>query len=149
VRVRDDAAAEPGVRCEHAVVAHPVNAWWRDERGELGKEPLGRQRQPQRSVARPLHPVEQPAVLTAGEAVKCERRSQEVRAEPLHRHRWRRSASHLIEGKRRAVAAAERAVTLAPDLADGFAARAVLRMEVQRDWTGAEADLTRAIKDAR
>ncbi len=83
VSFRDHAATQPGMGREHAVVAHAVHARWRDERGELAQEPLGRQRQPQRVVARPLHPVQQRPVVAAGEAVQRERRSQDVAAEPL------------------------------------------------------------------
>jgi hypothetical protein len=52
----------------------------RDEGGELGQEALWRQRQPGRAVPRPLHPVEQSAILPAGEAVQDERRAQDVAA---------------------------------------------------------------------
>ena len=44
----------------------------------------------------------------------------------------------------RAVAAADRAVALAPDLADGYVARSELRRDVLRDWAGARADVERA-----
>ena len=46
----------------------------------------------------------------------------------------------------RAVAAAERAVALAPDLAEGWAARGKARSWVAWDWTGARADLERAVR---
>ena len=48
-------------------------------------------------------------------------------------------------GQRQAMADAERAVTLAPQEADGYASRGVLRMNVSRDWNGAEADLEKAL----
>jgi TolB-like protein/Tfp pilus assembly protein PilF len=48
-------------------------------------------------------------------------------------------------GQRQAMADAERAVTLAPQEADGYASRGVLRMNVSWDWNGAEADLEKAL----
>jgi serine/threonine-protein kinase len=51
----------------------------------------------------------------------------------------------VMAGKAQAIAAAERAVALAPDLADGYQARGQLRLFVERDWTGAQADMGRAI----
>ncbi len=44
----------------------------------------------------------------------------------------------------RATADADRAIALAPQLADGFAARADLEQWYQFDWSGAQADLERA-----
>ena len=82
-RIGNDAAAQPRMRREHAVIAQSVNPRRRDERGKLGEEFLGREREPQRSMARPLRPVEQAATLAAGEAVHGERRAQDVTAEPL------------------------------------------------------------------
>ncbi len=49
-------------------------------------------------------------------------------------------------GQRQAMADAERAVTLAPQEADGYVSRAVLRMNVSWDWNGAEADLKKALE---
>ncbi len=46
---------------------------------------------------------------------------------------------------RRAVDEAEKAVRLAPDLADGHSARSVIRNVLLRDWSGAEADAARAV----
>ena len=40
---------------------------------------------------------------------------------------------------------AERAVTLAPQEADGYASRGVLRVNGSWDWNGAEADLEKAL----
>jgi len=60
-----------------------VNARRRDERGKLGQQLVGRERQPGRAVPRPLHPVEQPAIVAAGEAVQRERRAQDVAAQAL------------------------------------------------------------------
>jgi TolB-like protein/Flp pilus assembly protein TadD len=44
-----------------------------------------------------------------------------------------------------AQAAAEKAVTLAPEQADGYAARGYIRTTAGFDWTGAEADLAKAV----
>jgi TolB-like protein/Flp pilus assembly protein TadD len=44
-----------------------------------------------------------------------------------------------------ALASAEKAVALAPDQADGYAARGVLRLTTNFDWQGAQADLSRAL----
>jgi serine/threonine-protein kinase len=44
----------------------------------------------------------------------------------------------------RALAAADQAIALAPSLAEGYLARANLRLAVLRDWDGARADLERA-----
>lgn len=44
-----------------------------------------------------------------------------------------------------AMASAEKAVTLAPDQADGYAARGVLRLTTNFDWAGAQADLSKAL----
>ncbi len=48
-------------------------------------------------------------------------------------------------GQRQAMADAERAANLAPQEADGYASRGVLRMNVSWDWNGAEADLEKAL----
>ena len=48
------------------------------------------------------------------------------------------------QGWPRASVAAEKAIALAPNLADGFAARSLLRTALQRDWAGARSDLDRA-----
>jgi TolB-like protein/Tfp pilus assembly protein PilF len=45
----------------------------------------------------------------------------------------------------RALAAAEKAIALAPNLADGYAVRGFLRTSVLKDWSGARADLERAL----
>ena len=47
-------------------------------------------------------------------------------------------------GVARAFAAAEKAIVLAPDLADGYAARGRLRYLHRFDWAGAEADFAKA-----
>ncbi len=51
-----------------------------------------------------------------------------------------------VAGFQRAVAAADRAVALAPDIPDGYAARAFMRYTYLWDWKGAEDDLNRAIE---
>ena len=48
-------------------------------------------------------------------------------------------------GMERSKAAAERAIALAPDEADGYAARADLRASFIWDWSGAQADLSKAL----
>jgi tetratricopeptide (TPR) repeat protein len=48
--------------------------------------------------------------------------------------------------QQRALAAADQGVELAPDLADGWARRAILRMQIRWDWAGAESDIDRALK---
>ncbi len=55
------------------------------------------------------------------------------------------SVEAIRQGKARALAAAERAVELAPDLADGYVVRGQLRLFARRDWAGAQADMARAI----
>jgi adenylate cyclase len=44
-----------------------------------------------------------------------------------------------------ALAAADKAVALAPQAADGYTARAFLRSHLTQDWTGAQADLAKAL----
>ena len=41
--------------------------------------------------------------------------------------------------------AAEKAVALAPDLADGYVARGSIRTQMTWDWAGAQADLEKAL----
>jgi TolB-like protein/tetratricopeptide (TPR) repeat protein len=55
------------------------------------------------------------------------------------------AAADLKPSRDEALAAAEQAVTLAPDLADGYAARGFLRASLQWDWTGARSDFERAL----
>jgi TolB-like protein/tetratricopeptide (TPR) repeat protein len=55
------------------------------------------------------------------------------------------TAAELKEARAEATAAAEQAVTLAPELADGFAARAFLRASVDWDWIGARSDFEKAV----
>jgi TolB-like protein/Flp pilus assembly protein TadD len=55
------------------------------------------------------------------------------------------SLEESAAGKRRASKAADKAIALAPDLADGYSARGFLRMTLAWDWSGAEADLEKAL----
>jgi len=55
------------------------------------------------------------------------------------------SAAAVREGKERAFAAAEKAVALGPDLAEGYVARGLVRALAQWDWDGARSDLERAL----
>jgi TolB-like protein/tetratricopeptide (TPR) repeat protein len=55
------------------------------------------------------------------------------------------TAAEVKERHRRALAAAERAVALAPDLPDALSTRGYLRAAVENDWAGATNDLKRAI----
>jgi TolB-like protein/Flp pilus assembly protein TadD len=48
-------------------------------------------------------------------------------------------------GQDRAVAAAEKAIALAPDLPDGYLARGFVRVPIQWDFAGSRADLERAL----
>src|SRR6266404_169176 len=48
-------------------------------------------------------------------------------------------------GKQRALAAAEKAIELAPEEAIGYGARGYLRDRVNWDWTGAQADMEKAL----
>jgi len=55
------------------------------------------------------------------------------------------SVEALQAGQARALEAAEKAVALAPDLADSYTARGQFRLFARRDWQGAQADMARAI----
>jgi TolB-like protein/Tfp pilus assembly protein PilF len=55
------------------------------------------------------------------------------------------SAAAMIAGQERALAAAEKAVALGPDLPDGYQARGFLRLTWHYDWDGGIADLQRAL----
>lgn len=54
------------------------------------------------------------------------------------------SLKEVLAGQRRAMAAADRAIAIDPALSEGYAARGFLRFTINWDWTGAEADLSRA-----
>jgi serine/threonine-protein kinase len=49
-------------------------------------------------------------------------------------------------GMDRALVDANKAIALAPDLADGYVARGTARLSFTRDWTGAQADLEKALE---
>jgi TolB-like protein/Flp pilus assembly protein TadD len=55
------------------------------------------------------------------------------------------SVAAVFAGQERARAAADKAVALRPDLADGYLARGLIRAIVQWDWAGAGEDLRRAL----
>lgn len=55
------------------------------------------------------------------------------------------SPAAVKAGQDQALAAAEKAVALRPDLADGYQARGFLRAAVQFDWAGGEEDLQHAL----
>src|SRR5438874_11029509 len=87
-------------------------------------------------------------------AVQALRRS--VALDPGHAPAWAELAQALydvgafsVKGDRKVdraegLVAAERAIALAPQRADGYAARGFLRHRMLQDWTGARADLERA-----
>ncbi len=54
------------------------------------------------------------------------------------------TAAAISEGQSRALAAAEKAVALAPDLPEAYVARGAIRSACLRDWNGAKADFERA-----
>src|SRR2546426_2635071 len=55
------------------------------------------------------------------------------------------TSTEWVQEYTRALSAADKAVALAPDLADGYVARARLRAEWKFDWAGAAADVKRAL----
>jgi serine/threonine-protein kinase len=55
------------------------------------------------------------------------------------------SLAAVISGQDRAVAAAEKAIALAPDLPDGYLARGFVRVPIQWDFEGSRADLEHAL----
>jgi TolB-like protein/Tfp pilus assembly protein PilF len=54
------------------------------------------------------------------------------------------SLAEVLAGQKRALMAADRAIAIDPALSEGYAARGFLRFTINWDWTGAEADLSRA-----
>ena len=52
----------------------------------------------------------------------------------------------VLSGQDHALAAAEKAIALAPELPDGYVARGLLRVPVRWDWQGANKDLQRALE---
>ena len=55
------------------------------------------------------------------------------------------TAAAVAAGQERALAAAEKAIALGPDLPDGYLARGFVRVPVQWEWEGARADLQKAL----
>jgi tetratricopeptide (TPR) repeat protein len=55
------------------------------------------------------------------------------------------SLASVTAGQERAVAAAEKAIALGPDLSDGYLARGFVRVPIHWDWEGARADFARAL----
>jgi TolB-like protein len=55
------------------------------------------------------------------------------------------TAEENIAARQRALAAADKSIALAPDLADGYSARGWLRSSVTRDWSGGQADFEKAL----
>ena len=55
------------------------------------------------------------------------------------------SSAELFAGQDRAVAAANKAIALAPELPDGYRARGFVRVPIQWDWAGSRADFERAL----
>jgi serine/threonine-protein kinase len=55
------------------------------------------------------------------------------------------TAAELDAAKQRADRAAQRAVELAPELGEAFAARAFFRVNLRQDWAGGRADMERAL----
>ncbi|MCM3876711.1 MAG: tetratricopeptide repeat-containing serine/threonine-protein kinase [Thermoanaerobaculia bacterium] len=56
-----------------------------------------------------------------------------------------KSTAAEAEGRQKAIAAADRAISLDPALAEGYSARGYLRSWISWDWTGAQADFERAL----
>ena len=55
------------------------------------------------------------------------------------------TSADLFEGRKRALAAVATALSLDPDLAEGYAARSYLRVKTTWDWNGALADVEEAL----
>jgi serine/threonine-protein kinase len=58
---------------------------------------------------------------------------------------WDEKTAEIAEARRRAFAAAEKAVALGPELPEAYAARGVIRCATRHEWRGAKADLERAL----
>ena len=100
------------------------------------------------------------ALLSRGSAEAYERSVQALRKsvelDPGYAQAWAALARALFwfadqspagdpkVNRPKALAAAERAIALAPNLADGYFARGVFRLGVLQDWPGARTDLERA-----
>jgi len=61
-------------------------------------------------------------------------------------HNPENSLAEVLAGQQRALVAADRAIAIDPALSEGYAARGFLRFTINWDWTGAEADLSRAFE---
>ena len=93
----------------------------------------------------------------ARQAVSCFRRALSL--DPTYAPAWAALSQSLFWGyanidgtaaerklaRDEAIAAAEQAVTLAPELAEGYAARGFLRVSIDWDWIGARSDFERAV----
>jgi len=55
------------------------------------------------------------------------------------------TADEVAAGRQRARSAADKAIALGPDLADGYAARGWIRSSTAWEWSGAQADLEKAL----
>jgi TolB-like protein/Flp pilus assembly protein TadD len=58
---------------------------------------------------------------------------------------WAGSLEENAAGKQRATATIDQAIAIAPDLADGYSARAWIRSSVTWDWSGGQADFEKAL----
>jgi TolB-like protein len=58
----------------------------------------------------------------------------------------RDAATELDAAKSRAEAAAQRAVSLAPEMGEAYAARAFFRVNLRQDWSGGRSDMERALE---
>jgi TolB-like protein len=58
---------------------------------------------------------------------------------------YAQSAADNAAGRRHAQAAADKSIALAPDFADGYAARGLLRSGFSLDWSGGQADFEKAL----
>ena len=85
------------------------------------------------------------AVEAYQKAIALDPRYAEAYAELAIMQNYIADFSSDAAGYAAAMASAEKAVTLAPDQADGYAARGVLRLTTNFDWAGAQADLSKAL----
>jgi len=85
------------------------------------------------------------AVDAYQKAIALDPRYAEAYAELAIMQNYIADFSSDAAGYAAAMASAEKAVALAPDQADGYAARGVLRLTTNFDWSGAQADLSKAL----
>jgi TolB-like protein len=85
------------------------------------------------------------AVKALGKAIELDPAYAAAYADLAVNERKLADYSGDAEGIRRATDFAERAIALAPDLADGYAARGFVRYTWYWDWPGAQADLEKAL----